>query len=652
MKISFDSRPLPLLAALLALPAAAWAQENTARQPVEFADLSIEELANIEVTSVSRRPERLQEAPASVFVITAEDIRRSGARSLPEALRLAPNLQVARSNNTGYYITARGMNGTSNSPANKMLVMIDGRSVYSPLFSGVFWDEPDVMLEDVERIEVISGPGGTLWGVNAVSGVINVTTRNARDTHGDLAVLRADTDGGQLAFRHGAGDAGGGWRRSWRIYGKLFSQARGELASGAPLDDDWTQGQVGLRADWERGANRYSVNANAWRGQQGQPAPGAIAAPGASTGLGDIDTHGANVTGRWERGLQDGASLSVQASYDTRYRKVPPTFTDSVDIADLQFQHSLAPLGRHAVVWGGEYRYSWDHVDNSRFVAFLPASDRQSWASLFGQDEITLRDDLRLTVGSRYERNPYTGTEFLPNLRLSWRVTPNHSLWAAASRTVRAPSRLDVDAYVPGAPPYLLAGGSKVRSEVARVFELGYRGQFGQRYSYSVTAFRNLYDHLRTQDLNADHTSIVFGNLMQGQARGIEAWGSMQVSEAWRMSAGLTALHEEFKLKPGSTDPSSVLTAALDPAYTAQLRSSYAFDATRELELAVRRAGATLPAVDAYTALDLRFGWRLRPGLELSVIGSNLNGSHGEYGSSLVRTEVPRTVGVKLVWQK
>jgi iron complex outermembrane receptor protein len=642
------SRSLPLLAALLALPPAAWSQENGARQPVEFADLSIEELANIEVTSVSRRPERLQEAPASVFVITAEDIRRSGARSLPEALRLAPNLQVARSSNTGYYITARGMNGTSNSPANKLLVMIDGRSVYSPLFSGVFWDEPDVMLEDVERIEVISGPGGTLWGVNAVSGVINVTTRHARDTRGGLAVLRADADGGQLAFRHGAGSAAG----SWRLYGKLFSQAHGELASGQALDDEWTQGQVGLRADWERGLDRYSVNANAWRGQQGQPAPGAIAAPGASIGLGDIDTHGANVTGRWERALDDGARLAVQASYDTRYRKVPPTFSDSVDIADLQFQHSLAPLGSHAIVWGGEYRYSWDHVDNSRFVAFLPASDRQAWASLFGQDEIALRDDLRLTFGARYERNPYTGAELLPNLRLSWRVSPNHSIWAAASRTVRAPSRLDVDAFVPGAPPYLLAGGKQVRSEVARVLELGYRGQAGQRYSYSVTAFRNLYDHLRTQDLSADRTSIVFGNLMQGQARGIEAWGSMQVSETWRLSAGLTALHEEFSLKPGSSDPSSVLTAALDPAYTAQLRSSYAFDATRELEVAVRRAAATLPAVAAYTAIDARFGWRLRPGLELSVIGTNLNGSHGEYGSPLVRTEVPRTVGVKLVWQK
>jgi iron complex outermembrane receptor protein len=638
------------LASLALVPAFAQtaADSGTPRSPADFADLSIEELANIEITSVSRRPERLQEAPASVFVITADDIRRSGARTLPEVLRLAPNLQVARSSNANYFISARGMNGSSNSPANKLLVMIDGRSVYSPLFSGMFWDEPDVMLEDVERIEVISGPGGTLWGVNAVSGVINITTRAARDTRGDLAMLRADEDGAQLAFRHG----GGNERRNWRVYGKVFGIGHSELASGAPLDDDWTQGQVGMRADWTRGADRWDVIANAWRGRQGQPVPGLIMAPGAGTGLGDIDTHGANLSGRWERALEDGASVAVQAYYDTRYRKVRPTFTDEVDIADVQFQHALAPLGVHALVWGGEYRYSWDHVDNSRFVAFLPASTRQAWASLFGQDEIALRDNLRLTAGARYERNPYTGAEFLPTLRLSWHATPLHSFWAGASRTVRAPSRLDVDAYIPGVAPYLLAGGSQVRAEVARVFELGYRGQAGRALSWSVTAFRNLYDHLRTQELSADGSQILFANGMQGHSHGIEAWGSMQLSESWRLSAGGTALHEAFSLKPGSRDPVSTLTAGLDPAYTAQLRSSWTIDAARDLEVAVRHVGATLPMVGAYTALDARFGWRIAPGMEVSVIGTNLNGGHAEYGSMPIRTEVPRTVGIKLVWQK
>jgi iron complex outermembrane receptor protein len=643
--------PLALLCAGVCASWPAYAEQEAQRPGADFADLSIEELANIEVTSVSRRPERLQEAPASVFVITAEDIRRAGSRSLAEALRLAPNLEVARATNNNYNISARGMNGSSNSPANKLLVMIDGRSVYSPLFSGVFWDEPDVMLEDVERIEVISGPGGTLWGVNAVNGVINITTRHARDTEGDLAVLRADDDGAQAAFRHGQRSADG----AWRVYGKAGSLGHGELASGGRVDDGATQGQVGLRGDWERGAERLSLNANAYRGRLGQPAPGEISAPGASAGIDDIDIRGANVTGRWEHALDGGGSVTMQAYYDYRYRQVPPTFTDSVDIADLQFQHSLPRLGAHSVVWGGEYRYSWDHVSNSPFVAFLPASDRQAWASLFGQDEIALRDDLRLTAGARVERNPYTGAEFLPNLRLSWRLTPNHSLWTGLSRTVRAPSRLDADAFVPGAPPYLLAGGPEVRSEVARVFEVGYRGQVGPGLSYSVTAYRNLYDHLRTQDVVTMNgaRAIVFGNLMEGQARGIEAWGSYQMSDAWRLTAGMTALHEELSLKPGSHDTGSVATSALDPAYTAQLRSNYAFDSRRELEVAVRHVAALGPVtVPAYTAIDARFGWRVAPGMELSIIGTNLNGSHAEFGSPTFRTEFGRSVGVKFTWQR
>jgi iron complex outermembrane receptor protein len=652
------SRFVTSIAVVLAALALPTAHAQTAddsgkvRSPADFADLSIEELANIDITSVSRRPERLQEAPASVFVITADDIRRSGARSLPEVLRLAPNLQVARSSNANYFISARGMNGTGNSPANKLLVMIDGRSVYSPLFSGVFWDEPDVMLEDIERIEVISGPGGTLWGVNAVNGVINIITRTARDTRGDLAMLRADEDGGQLAFRHGGGSDSDSGPRNWRVYGKVFGIGHGALAAGGPLDDDWTQGQVGLRADWRRGADRWDVIANAWRGRQGQPVPGVIAAPGAGTGLGDIDTHGANLSGRWERTLDDGASVAVQAYYDTRYRKVRPTFTDAVDIADLQFQHALAPLGAHTIVWGGEYRYDRDHVDNSRFVAFLPAEDRQAWASLFAQDEIALRGNLRLTAGARYERNPYTGAEFLPTLRLSWHATPLHAFWAGASRTVRAPSRLEADTYIPGVPPYLLAGGSQIRAEVARVFELGYRGQAGRALAWSVTAFRNLYDHLRTQEVSADGSQILFGNGMQGHSHGIEAWGNLQLSDSWRLSAGATALHEAFSLKPGSRDTASTLAAGFDPAYTAQLRSSWTIDAARELDVALRHVGATRPMVDAYTALDARFGWRIAPGVEMSVIGTNLNGGHAEYGSVPIRTEVPRTVGVRLVWRK
>jgi iron complex outermembrane receptor protein len=487
--------------------------------------------------------------------------------------------------------------------------------------------------------------------VNAVNGVINITTRHARDTEGDLTVLRADDDGAQAAFRHGQASVDG----AWRIYGKAFGLNRSELASGQRVDDDWAQAQVGFRGDWTHGAERISVNANAYRGRQGQPAPGEISSPGASAYLDDINTRGANLTGRWEHALEGGASLAVQAYYDYRYRQAPPTFTDAVEIADLQFQHSLPRLGAHSLVWGAEYRTSWDHVTNSPYAAFLPADDKQAWASVFAQDEVALRDDLRLTAGARVERNPYTGADFLPSLRLSWRLNPAHALWAGLSRTVRAPARLDADVYIPGVPPYLLAGGPQVRSEVARVFEVGYRGQVGQDLSYSVTAFRNLYDHLRTQDTSIvdGRPTIVFDNLMEGRSHGIEAWGSYQMSDAWRLSAGLSALHEVLGLKAGSTNVASLAIAGFDPAYTAQLRSNYVFDERRELELAVRRVSALgVFQVPAYSALDARFGWRLAPGMELSVAGTNLNGSHAEYSLPSVRSEIGRTVGVKLTWQK
>ncbi|MGJ9420192.1 TonB-dependent receptor plug domain-containing protein [Massilia sp. CMS3.1] len=642
------SRPRRRVSVLLFAAALASQAHAANPQGVDFADLSIEELANIQVTSVSKKPERLLDAPASVFVITADDIRRAGSRSIPDALRLAPNLHVGQVSSYGYSISARGLNGTGNSAPNKLLVMIDGRSVYAPLFSGVFWDMQDVVLDDVERIEVISGPGGTMWGVNAVNGVINITTRSAHATQGSLAVLHNASDGGDLAFRQGgrAGEA------SWRVYGKALTRAHGETAAGGRINDAWNQVQVGFRADWERGSDVFSLNGNAHRGEPEQPEPGAISVSGMALRLADIDTQGANLTGRWERALADGGRLAVQAYLDHTRRDVPPTFSESLNIADVQFQHSLPRWGAHSLVWGANYRHSWDNVTNSEVIAFLPAREEQTWASLFAQDEIALRPDLSLTLGARVERNDYTGNELLPTARLSWRLNPQHALWTALSRTVRAPTRLDVDAYVPGRPPYLLRGGPRVRSEVAKVFELGYRGQPLAGLSYSATLFHNEYDHLRTQEIDPTRTFITFGSLMEGDATGIEMWGSYQLSDDWRMSAGYTALHERLRLKSGSNDIAGPRNAGKDPSHTLQLRSNYSFDDKRDLELALRKVAALEnPSVPGYWALDARFGWRLQPNLALSVIGRNLNGGHAEYGPIASRLELGREVGVKLVWQ-
>jgi iron complex outermembrane receptor protein len=633
---------LPVLSAHASIP-------QLPEQPNDLTSLSLEELGNIQVTSVSKKPERLSDAAASVFVITAEDIRRSGARTLPEALRLAPNLQVAEASATGYAISARGMNGSNNSAPNKLLVLIDGRSVYSPLFSGVFWDAQDVMLEDVERIEVISGPGGTLWGVNAVNGVINIITRPAADTRGALLTTSVGNEGSDVGFRYG-GSLGTDGR--YRVYGKHTRWDHGETADGTTVDDAGHRTLVGFRTDWHRGIDSLTVEGNVYDGSEQQPAPGALAISGVDLVLGDVSNSGANLTARWNRALAEGGSLDLQAYYDHTRRTAPPMFGERLDILDLQLQHSLRPLGRHSLVWGLNARQSRDRVENtSPYFAFLPARVRQRWTSLFAQDEVALSARLRLTLGARLERNDYTGTEFLPNARLAWKAAPNHLFWTAVSRTMRAPSRLDRDAHVPAAPPYLLDGGDPVRSELAKVYELGYRGQPTSRLSWSATVFHNDYDHLRTQEIAPSFTYLFFGSLMEGQANGIEWWGTFQAAKNWRLSGGFTALDEHFRLKPGSNDVAGPGMKDFDPSHTWQLRSSWNLGNNGELDVGLRHVGNLAKGdVPAYTAVDARLGWMLAPGAEISLTGRNLSGGHGEYRTRDLRREIGRTVILALAW--
>ena len=607
--------------------------------------LSLEELSSLEITSVSKRAEPLSDAPTSVFVITADDIRRSGAASLPEALRLAPNLHVARASATGYAISARGFNSTA---ANKLLVLIDGRSVYTPLFSGVFWDVQDVMLQDVERIEVISGPGGTLWGTNAVNGVINVISRSARETKGSLVAAAAGNQDTVLAARHATalGDDA-----SLRLYAKRTLRSHTETAAGAFVDDAAQDTQAGLRADWSAGRDAVSVTGNAYEGTHGQPLPGTISITGVTLALDEIPVSGANLLARWTRQLDGDASVSVQAYYDRTKRDVPPTFGETLQIMDLQAQHSFRPAAAHQLVWGGQLRRAHDHVRNSAIVAFLPPVVDQSWISLFAQDEIALREDLRLTLGARLERNDYTGNEFLPNARLAWKAAPEQLLWAAASRTVRAPSRLDRDTFVPGQPPYLLAGGSRVRSEIANVLELGWRGRPAQDASMSITAFHADYDHLRTQQIDPGGTFLEFDSGMEGRVHGIEAWGTWEPHPTWRLSAGFTRLWQSLELKPGSNDSLAVpMAEGANPERQAMLRSSLDIGPRAELDVTARYVSAlSFPDVPSYTAVDVRLGWQVSGNAELSVTGRNLfDPGHGEFTDIATRTEFGRTVFVEL----
>jgi iron complex outermembrane receptor protein len=631
---------LVLALAAVLLPAAARALPSPVQ---DLANLSLEQLGDVRVTSVSLRSERLVDAPAAVFVISADDIHRSGAVSLAEALRLAPNLHVSMQYNTGYVISARGFSSNS---GNKLLVLIDGRSVYTPLFSGVFWDAQDVPLEAIDRIEVISGPAGTLWGTNAVNGVINVITKRAGETGGTLASASAGNLRQDGMVRHGASVAGG----AWRMYGLAMHFDETQSADGKPVDDDGHKMQAGFRADWDHGGQQITLQGDAYRARRGQPKPGMISV-GVPFALGNIEISGGNLLGRWTRIYADGSQLQLQAYYDRTERVIPPTLSETLDIGDIQLQYALPALGRHALVVGAGYRYADDRVTNSKYVGMLPANLKMHWGSLFVQDTVTLSPALQLTAGLRLERNDYTGNELLPNVRLAWKATEDSILWGAVSRTVRAPSRLDRDIYVSPTPPHQLAGGPHFESEIARFFELGYRRQVGQRFSYSINLYRALYDKLHTLELGPTKRYAVFANGMEAATRGIELWGQYQVTGNWRVSAAATGMHQEFWLKPGVLD----LGRSLDlqgqaPRNSFLLRSSWQIDERRDLDLVFRHVGKLwTPDVPNYEALDVRFAWRPRQGLELAVGGTNLLGpSHGEFYEEATRTEIDRGVYLKL----
>ena len=599
----------------------------------ELAELSLEQLANLQITSVSKRPERLADAPASVFIITGEDIRRSGATTLPQALRLAPNLEVARRDASQYSISARGF---ASSSSNKLLVLIDGRAVYTPLFSGVFWDAQDVMLEDVDRIEVISGPGATVWGTNAVVGVINVITRGAGDTRGGLAAAGGGNRDRGGAVRYGTrlGESG-----AIRFYAKYMDQDETERADGVPVRDAWHNAQVGFRSDWESSVGSLTLQGDAYRALSEQAVPGLRRA------------EGANLLTRFTHLLADGSRLRIQAYYDHTDREQPGTFGETLDIIDLEAQHGLAAIGSHSLTWGGGYRFARDRVRNSAVLAFLPTERDLRWWNLFVQDEIALRRDLDLTAGVRIEDNVYTGVEALPSLRLAWRLADNKLLWGSLSRAVRSPSRVDRELFAPAQPPFFLAGGPDFRSEVSRVAEVGYRAQASSTVSYSITAFHHIYDHIRSVEA-VPGDGLMIANGIEGTASGVEAWGTWQAAANWRLSAGVVALRQRLRLAAESRATGGVATEGNDPSSQWKLRSAFDLAPGHELDIFVRRIGALPdPSVPAYVAADVRYGWRIARRLELSIVGRNLfDRRHPEFGSAATRSEIERSAYVKLVW--
>ena len=620
--------------ALFVVTLVAWTMHSSVRAvsaveaPQALKKLSLEELFDLEVTTVSQKPESLSKAAAAIHVVTQDDLRRSGALSIPEALRASPGVEVAQVDARQYAITARGFNGTI---ANKLLVLIDGRSVYTPLFSGVFWDVQDVFMEDVEQIEVIRGPGATVWGANAVNGVINVLSKDASETQGFLV------SGGAGDFENGFGGAryGGtlGSRASFRIYGKSFDRGPSRRTNGQEADDAFRMSQGGMRIDWSpTGSDRITLQGDGYGGHEDQ----ATAAP--------IDVGGANGIARWSRQLSATSDLQLRVYVDHTDRDNPPTFAEKLDTYDAELRHRFAPASGHDLVWGANYRHTRDDVHNSAMLAFLPARVSHDLYSGFVQDEwTTAQNRLRLTVGSKFEHNDYSGLEIQPSGRLAWSASDGQTIWGAVSRAVRAPSRIDRDLFSPAVPPFLLAGGPDFESEVLLAYELGYKFQPLKTVTASIATYHNRYSQLRSLEGGPPY---VLGNGLKATASGIETEINWQATRGWRFDLGYAYLSLDLSREPGSTDVSQIAQEGDSPRHQGYARSSLSLSRRLEFDVTTRYVSELVnQQVPCYAAADVHLGWQPRHALEVGLYGRNLfDRSHPEFGRPASRREVPRSL--------
>jgi iron complex outermembrane recepter protein len=588
----------------------------------DLKSLSVEDLMNIEVTSVSKTASSISTAPAAVYVITHDDVVRSGATSLPEVLRLAPNLQVYQTSPSGYTITARGFSGNSSAQnfSDKLLVLIDGRSVYSPLYSGVYWDAQDVLLEDIDRIEVISGPGATLWGANAVNGVINIITRKAADTQGGAVSAGAGNIEKDGAVRFG-GDVDGGF--AYRTYLKSFERSAFDLPSGPSADDGWNKTQAGFRTDWTSRADTVTVQGDVYRGNEEQSA------------LPDFSLEGSNLLARWQRGFSGGSALQVQAYYDQTQRfSSPGNGAFVLNTYDIELQHSFTLGSANNIVWGAGDRVNRYDITDATALLFVPDRRTLNLANAFVQDVIAFDPRVKLTLGLKVEDDPYSGVTPLPSVRFSFSLADNALLWSAISRAIRSPTPFDRDVQEYLGSTLLLVGGSDFRPEKLTAYEIGYRGQLGPRASLSVSTYFNHYDDLRSLEFNpVTLLPLYWGNLMEGNTYGVEAWGNYQAADWCVITLAYTEMHEALHYEPGASGLLGVQQSGDDPSHQAHLRTSMNLPADMTFDADLRYVG-TLPnpEVHAYEELNARLGWRASRQWEVALAGANLlHARHEEF---------------------
>ena len=655
------------LAASLALMfVTSTALADTAQDASGIVDMNIEDLMKMPVVSVSKRTQTVADAPAAIFVITQEDIQNSGARSIPELLRMVPGLEVARIDENKWAIGSRGFNGRFD---DKLLVLIDGRSVYTPLFSGVYWDVEDTMLEDVERIEVIRGPGATLWGANAVDGVINIITKSSKDSQS----LFVKSEGGDEQINGDSVRYGGKIKNegTYRVYAKYLDWNSSTGLSGQNAGDGWNQLRSGFRSDWNlTQKDAVTLQGDGYHSRDGETLTiPTLTTPYAST-FGNVGEYsGGNLLGRWTHTYSSSSNITLQTYFDRTNYADNNLFVDHENVFDVDFQHDFHVANRHEIVWGAGYRSVQDRSDSTFTVMVTPNQGQYNLFSAFGQDEIAVVGDrVHVTVGSKFEHNSFTGFEIQPNVRVLAKIRDKQSVWGAISRAVRTPAITEeglrlADAVVPpNVPPFnsplpvieAVYGSRQFKSEDLLAYEVGYRFDVNKTLSADISAFYNHYTNLRTAEpgtpfVEGGPTDVVFPfvaeNKMSGGTYGIEPFFDWKPVKRLKVFGSYSYLQMDIHKNADSIDPTPDLPNGENPKNQVFLSSSIDLPMHFEQHFSYRFVD-NLPSIGipSYSSFDAGFSWNPMPNLRLSFDGQNwLDHRHIEFIPDFINT-VPTVV--------
>lgn len=629
--------------------------------PQAILNMSLAELANQEITSVSKKSEKASEAAAAIFVITQEDIKRSGATSIPEILRMAPGLDVAQAGAHDWSVSARGFNDQF---ANKLLVLIDGRTIYSPLFSGVIWQDQDTLLEDIDRIEVIRGPGATLWGANAVNGVINIITKSAKDTQGGLVTATAgNMDKAITGGRYGVKIGDDSYMRAYAKYNDTNEQYN---LNGSNGGDGWQKQQAGFRTDSKLDdGDSLTVQGDTYKTSQGYRYTfPQITAPYASNVAQNVGTSGVNILSRWTKNISSQSSTTTQFYIDnTQYKS--DSIAYNVTTADVDFQHMWTGWQGNEIIWGAGYRFTADHEGTTPLLNLVPAERNNNLLNAFLQDKITLiPDSLFLTLGSKFEHNDYTGIEVQPSARMSYLISDTQTLWGSVSRAVRTPSRFTSDGQLSlgvappnttnppiGIPTLIVSSATKgVDSEELVAYEVGYRIQPTKSVSLDIATFYNDYSRLLTSTFG---TPTVMGGgayLLQplvtvnngaASSLGYEITAKVDATQNWQLTGSYTYLD----LKIDDNGGVGFSFVGKQPKNQFNIRSTYLFpynvEMTNSLYYVDQLSSIDIPG---YYRFDTKVSYEVLKGMEVSLVGQNLlDNRHSEFSSFFYQS--PEQIG-------